>query len=174
MVSFLFFFSNLFHIREKRAPVAQVVVHPVVSDFQAGGSGVRFLVRYQWKFSKYFNRGCGGSEPTLNCRSHHKEVSDLQGSGSIGANYLGGFWVIYDFIIGNLNVKCKLEHIFYLKLNRNKETCFLRVISKCSKFSVNGQSTSSSIFSNICSCSRQLLRSFKLFKTLLRSCETLP
>ena len=25
------------------------------------------------KFSKYFNRGSGGSEPTLNCRSHHKE-----------------------------------------------------------------------------------------------------
>ena len=37
-------------------------------DFQAGGSfEVRSLSWYQWKFSKYFNRGSGGSEPTLNC-----------------------------------------------------------------------------------------------------------
>ena len=70
-------------------------------DFQAGGFEVRSLSRYQWEFFKYFNQGSGGSEPTLNCRSHHKEVSDLQGSGSMSrGKLLEGFWVILrDFFV---------------------------------------------------------------------------
>ena len=58
--------------------------------------GFRFLSLYQWKFSKYLQpRLSGGSEPTLNCKSHHKEISDLQGRGSISqAKLLGDFWVI--------------------------------------------------------------------------------
>ena len=33
--------------------------------------------------------------PSLFCRSHHKEVSDLQGRGSMSrGKLLGGFWVI--------------------------------------------------------------------------------
>ena len=47
------------------------------TDFPSRRFGVRSLSRYQLKFSKYFNRGSGGSEPALNCRSHHKEVNDL-------------------------------------------------------------------------------------------------
>ena len=75
-----------------RAPVTQVVVHPT-SKQEVRGSIPE--PGHQWKFSKYFNRGSGGSEPTLNCRSHHKEVSDLQGRGSMSrGKLLGGFWVI--------------------------------------------------------------------------------
>ena len=70
--------------------MAQVVVHPI-SKQEVRGS-IRFLSRYQWKFSKYFNQGSGGSKPTLKCRSHHKEVSDLQGRGSMSlVKLLGGF-----------------------------------------------------------------------------------
>ena len=73
--------------------MAQVIEHPT---FQAGGSGFDSRAGYQWEFSsKYFNRGSGGSEPTLNCRSHHKEVSDLQGRGSMSrGKLLRGFWMI--------------------------------------------------------------------------------
>ena len=72
-----------------RAPVAQVIVHPT-SKQEVQGSIPE--PGYQWKFS-------GGSEPSLNCRSHHKEVSDLQGKEAPcrGANYLGvsgWFWEI--------------------------------------------------------------------------------
>ena len=50
----------------RRSPVTQVVVYPTSKQI-----GVRFLSQYQWKFSKYFNRGSGGSKPTLNWMSPH-------------------------------------------------------------------------------------------------------
>ena len=72
-----------------RAPVAQVVVHPTSKQEVRGsipetGTNGNFL-------STYFNRGSGGSEPTLNCRSHHKELSNLREKAPCrGINYLGG------------------------------------------------------------------------------------
>ena len=85
-------------------------------DFQAGAFGVRSLSRYQCTFSKYFNRGSGASEPTLNCRTHHnKEVSDLQGRGSTSrGKLLGGcFWVILrDLFVVILEYSHKLIHTY--------------------------------------------------------------
>ena len=88
----IFFISFLFHLFtfklkninwNLRAPVAQ-----------ASKQEVRSLNRYQWKFSncKYFNRGFGSSEPTLNCRSHHKRsVTSRKEAPCRGKNYLGVF-----------------------------------------------------------------------------------
>ena len=77
---------------EKRAPVAQVVVHPTSKqevlrfDPWAGTNG---------NFLSTSTEASGGSESTLNCRSHHKEVSDLQGRGPMSRGKLfGGFSVI--------------------------------------------------------------------------------
>ena len=69
--------------------MAQVVVHPT-SKQEVRGSTPEPVPMEIFK-----NRGSGGSEPTLNCRSHHKEVSDLQGRGSMSrGKLLGGFGVI--------------------------------------------------------------------------------
>ena len=67
-------------------------------DFQAGGGfEVRSLSRYQWKFSKYFNRGSGGSEPTLTVGPTIKRsVTSREEAPCRGANYLGDFWVIFE------------------------------------------------------------------------------
>ena len=73
--------------------MAQVVLHPTSKQ---EGSGFDSWARYQWKFSKYFNRGSGGSETHLKLLGPIiKEVGDLQGRDSMSqGKLLGGFWVI--------------------------------------------------------------------------------
>ena len=64
-------------------------------DFQAGG--VRGSIPETGTNGNFLSTstGSGGSEPSLNSRSHHKEVSDLQGRGYMSrGKLLGGFWVI--------------------------------------------------------------------------------
>ena len=52
-----------------------------------------FTIIYLCMYTEF--QAGGGSEPTLNCRSHHKEGSDLQGRDSMSqGKLLGGFWVI--------------------------------------------------------------------------------
>ena len=65
-------------------------------DFQAGGSGCSIPEPgTNGNFLSTSTRGSDGSESTLNCRSYHNEVSDLQGRGSMSRDKLpGGFWVI--------------------------------------------------------------------------------